>query len=108
MNPVMEPIQMSEVELRKKCIAIVMFGPATPTSGMRAAEYYQVTIDPALRSPSGKYIRFGLNTGDHLHGWQRVESLTICEILAEWEDDRPPPEVIEALTKGGVTMRIIE
>jgi hypothetical protein len=73
----------------KKCLAIVMFGPATPTSGTRPAEYYTVTIDPTKRSPSGEYIRFGLHKGDEINGWQRVAALTVVEILAEFDGEVP-------------------
>lgn len=68
-----------------------MFGPATPTSGTKAGTYFQVTIDPAMVSPSGEYIRFG-GDGDEIHGWQRVDAMTICEILGEYAEDGTYPE----------------
>lgn len=78
-------IDMESVQL-KRCRAIVMFGPATEMSGLRPAEYYQVTIDASKQSPSGQYIRFGLTEMDELIGWQRIAALTVCEIL---EDNLP-------------------
>ena len=81
-----EIINMVNVDIEKKVIAIVMFGPALPSSGMRPAEYYQVTIDPDQLSPSGQYIRFGMNQGDEINGWQLVSALTVCEILQEWTE----------------------
>lgn len=99
----MTTVDMVDVAV-KKCIAIVMFGPATPTSGTRPAEYYTVTIDPAKRSPSGEYIRFGLYKGDEINGWQRVAAMTVVEVLAEFEDE--PPESIPENTSE-LTMRAI-
>lgn len=64
-----------------KCAAIVQFGPPTDTSGFRPAEYFQVTIDPNMASPSGEFIRFGFYGGDEIVGWQRVEAMTVCEVL---------------------------
>ena len=64
-----------------------MFGPPSDTAGMRAGTYYQVTIDPGMASPGGHYIRFDAGRGDEIHGWQRIEALTICEILEEFPSD---------------------
>ena len=49
---------MLDTEIREmnRCKAIVMFGPPTQASGTRAGTYYQVTLDPAMVSPSGEYI----------------------------------------------------
>lgn len=80
-------IEMTPINIAKPVVAIVMFGPATETSGMRTAEYYQVTLDPAYVSPNGEYIRFGLHPGDEIIGWQRIKALTICEILAAVPED---------------------
>lgn len=73
----------------KKCRAIIRFGPETPVSGMRPAEYYQVTIDPNMASPDGRFIRFGNYRNDELVGWQRVEAMTVCEILEETPKVQP-------------------
>lgn len=81
---------MEEIEV-KKCRAIVMFGPATPTSGMRAGTYYQVTLDPAMVSPGGEYIRFGANEGDEIQGWERIDAMTVCEVLGEYAEDGTYP-----------------
>lgn len=89
-------IEMEFVAITKCCRAIVMFGPATPESGMRAATYYQVTIDPSMVSPSGGYIRFGSHEGDDMHGWQRTDGLTICEILID-EGITPKSNKLEPL-----------
>ena len=78
-------VTMETVSL-KLCRVIIMFGPATDVSGTKAGEYYQVTIDPDFLSPSGDYIRFGMTGGDEIQGWQRVESMTVCEILEELPD----------------------
>jgi len=73
----------------KKCRAIVRFGPETPTSGMRPSEYYQVTIDPNMVSPDAKFIRFGQHDYDEIVGWQRIDAITVCEVLAETPDVVP-------------------
>lgn len=88
-------VEMEKEEV-KRCRAIVMFGPATPTSGTKPATYYQVVIDPAMVSPSGNYIRFGTGEGDEIFGWQRVDALTVCEVLLKFTDmdaahDTDPP-----------------
>ena len=84
---------MPNMELKemKKCKAIVMFGPATEASGTRAGVYYQVTIDPALVSPSGDYIRFGMIEGDEIQGWQRIAAMTVCEVLGVYHQDGEYP-----------------
>lgn len=75
-------MQTKHVEITKKQRAIVQFGPPTAHSGMRPAEYYQVTIDPNMVSPGGRFIRFDQNIQQgEMHGWQRVDCITICEIL---------------------------
>lgn len=85
-------ISMETMEVKKKCRAIVQFGPATKTSGLRAGEYFQVTLDPAMVSPGGDYIRFGVTPGDEIQGWQRIDALTICEVLGIYADDGTYPE----------------
>jgi hypothetical protein len=75
---------MKPVEIDKRVRAIVQFGPATPVSGFRGGEYFQCVIDPNMVSPSGQFIRFDSSfQGGELHGWQRLESLTVCEILGD-------------------------
>jgi len=73
----------SELEISEKTGAIIMFGPPSDHSGMRPAEYFQVTLDPNMVSPSGEFIRFDqLIQGGELHGWQRIACLTVCDVLA--------------------------
>lgn len=88
----------------KKCRAIVMFGPATPTCGTRAGTFYQVTIDPAMVSPGGDYIRMGSHEGDEIHGWQRVDGLTVCEILGEYGVDGSYPTADSAVAQLQMTV----
>lgn len=78
-------------EIKEKIVAIVKFGPAGfPSDGTKAGEYFQVTIDPHLISPSGEFIRFGNNNGDEIIGWQRSEAITIVEILGSYGDSDTP------------------
>lgn len=86
--------------------AILMFGPATPSMGNRAAEFYQATIDPNMASPGGQFIRFGAYKGDEIQGWQRIASMTVLEVLGE---PLEAPETIEGRTVTGasVTMRTL-
>lgn len=77
-------ITVSQEEITSKKRAIVQFGPPTTTSGFRAGEYYQCTLDPDMVSPSGEFIRFDASIqGGELHGWQRIEAITVCEILGD-------------------------
>ena len=88
----MDKVEMSEISIKERVSAIVMFGPATPTSGMRPAEYYQVVIDPNMKSPMGNFIRFDQTIqGGEMHGWQRVDALTVCEILGNAPEYKENP-----------------
>lgn len=79
-----EAVHMADMVVTGKTRAIVCFGPATPISGMRPAEYFQVVIDPEMVSPGGDYIRFDQRAAENeIHGWQRVGAMTICEVLEE-------------------------
>ena len=75
----------------KKCRAIVKLGPATETDGYRLGTFYQVTLDPAMVSPGGDYIRLGQTEGDEIVGWQLISGLTVCEILGEYAEDGTYP-----------------
>jgi hypothetical protein len=94
-------------EVSEKIVAIVKFGPAGyPTDGTRAGDYYQVTIDPANISPSGEFIRFGMNDGDEIVGWQRAEALTIVEVLGSWGKDGEKP-LLQFGTSGHVQIPLL-
>ena len=80
-------VNMEVREFSKMTRAIVKFGPATPTDGMRAGDFYQVVINPEMQSPGGDYIRFDGRSGDEIHGWQKIEAMTVCEVLAELEGE---------------------
>ncbi len=79
----MNEVNMTETVITKPTLVIVCFGPATPATGLRPAEYYQVTVDPDMCSPSGEYIRFGFYDNDEILGWQRVAGMTIVEVLGD-------------------------
>ena len=76
-------VHMDTIEIKAKTRAILCFGPATDTTGFRAGEYFQVVIDPEMVSPAGVYIRFNADTECEVHGWQRIDALTVCEVLDE-------------------------
>lgn len=78
-----EDVIASFHEYTTKVRAIVKFGHAHPKMGERAGEFFQVTIDPNMVSPGGDYIRFGMYKGDEIQGWQRIEGMTVCEMLGE-------------------------
>lgn len=88
-------------EITQKTVAVVRFGPETDLSGLTPAQYFQVTIDPDMVSPSGDFIRFGKHPGDEILGWQKVSALTILEVLGEWDGNEPPTMT---LGSSGVTM----
>lgn len=56
-------------------------------------------------SKSGDYIRFGKYKGDEIIGWQRVDALTVCEILCDWPKEGDPQI---SMTEGPVEMRSIK
>lgn len=86
-----EAVHMADLEMKGITRAIVCFGPATPVTGMRAGDYFQVVIDPEMVSPGGDYIRFSAappKDNPHaevseIHGWQRIAAMTVCEVLDE-------------------------
>lgn len=100
-------VEMAPIDISEKTLAIVMFGPATPTSGMKAGEYYQVTIDPNAVSPSGDYIYFGMHNGDQINGWQRVEAITIAEVLGASSAELAVIPGYTASTDAKVTIRAV-
>lgn len=98
---------MSEIVIDKPVNAIVQFGPATTTSGLRAGEYYQVVIDPNMADPSGKFIRFDQTfQPSEMHGWQRIDALTVCAVLGDYPVDKVPSGY-EAVSGATVTMKAI-
>lgn len=102
---------MEDVTIDRKVNAIVQFGPATPTSGFRGGEYFQCVIDPNMVSPKGDFIRFDMTfQGGELHGWQRVEALTVCEVLGDADeyDQTKVPEGYTVRDGATVTMRAIK
>ncbi len=85
-------MQTKHIDIKNPVWAIIMFGAPTDHSGMRPAEYYQVIIDPNMASPSGEFLRFDqILQGGELHGWQRIECITICEVLSEANDYMKEP-----------------
>lgn len=93
-------------EIKKKSVAIIKFGPPVISDGYRAGTYFQVTIDPKQISPSGDFVRLGNSPNDELVGWQKVDCLSVVEILGEWEDDVTPP--IMSYGSGKLTMSVQE
>ncbi len=95
----MDSVTTDDLVITGPTRAIVCFGPATPVSGLKAGEYYQVVIDPSRASPDGEYIRFDSRENENeIHGWQRCAAITVCSVL----------QVISADPKGEtVTMRAI-
>ena len=78
------------MEIKGKARCIVCFGPATPVTGFRAGDYFQVVIDPEMVSPSGDFIRFDQRdetAQNEIHGWQRIEAITVCEVLYQEADN---------------------
>lgn len=99
---------MQEIEIAGIVRAIVQFGPATPTSGFRGGEYFQCVIDPNMLSPGGDFIRFDVGfQGGELHGWQRVEALTVCEVLGEAEPYKAEPQGYKVVDGAKVLIRAI-
>lgn len=85
--------EFSVGEISRRVVAIVSFGPPTPTDGTRPGVFFQVTIDPEKLSPSGEYIRFGLYQGDEIVGWQKSSAITVVEILGDWPEGEESPKL---------------
>jgi len=99
-------MNMVPTDFTVKTVAIVKFGPAGfETDGIRPAEYYQVTIDPA--KVSGEYIRFGAHDGDEIQGWQRIAALTVVHVLGEWAGETPDTFVAR-IGAPSVTFKVLE
>lgn len=100
-------IETEEIEITKKVVAIVQFGPPTASTGFRPAEYFMVTLDPNMASPGGKFLRFDqrFQDGCELHGWQRIDALTVCEILRDADDY--PKEVAGYKALPGATLKMM-
>lgn len=103
----MNTVEMGRVTIKFPTLAIVQFGPATSTSGFRAGEYYQVTIDPYMVSPDGGFIRFGFYAADEIVGWQRIAAMTVSEVLGP-TDKQFIGEKIDRSEPEEVTMRVLE
>lgn len=83
---------LNPLQIKRRCVAIICFGPLTESTGTRAGAFYQAVIDPSKVSPCGQYIRFEADGICEVHGWQRIENLTICAVLAEETDDGVLPD----------------
>jgi hypothetical protein len=102
-------MKMHEQEITGKVLAVVCFGRPTDSTGMQAGQYFQVTIDPSACSPKGDYIRFGLHTGDELVGWQRVDAITVVEVLGDSDQTMPNvPAGYKSEPTDTVTMMVLE
>lgn len=88
-----------------------MFGPATPSAGMRAGTYYQVTLDPAMASPSGEFIYFDQSKpelANDIHGWQRIAALTVCEILGYYDENGQYPAAAPGVDESQLRMMVVK
>lgn len=99
---------MVQREVKEKIAAIVCFGPATATTGMRSGEFFQVTIDPNMVSPLGGYLRFGRHAGDEIQGWQRIDGITVMETLGPSNATIVNSIGYEAKEGASVTLRFVE
>ncbi len=96
-----------QIEITRPVSAIVMFGPPSQTDGFRIGTYHQCVIDPNMVSPGGGYIRFESTTQNgELHGWQRIEAITVCEILGDAPEQKYP-EGVTVSDDAKVTVRAI-
>ena len=103
-----ESVSMVEKTVTQNTRAIVCFGPATPTTGNRAGEYFQVTIDPNMVSNNGQYIRFGQYAGDEIQGWQRVSAMTVVCDLGKSNARLLSAEGYEEEEGASITLRFLE
>ena len=102
-----DTVSCKDVAYTTKVRAIVKFGHAHPSMGQKAGEFYQVTVDPNMASPGGEFIRFGCYQGDEINGWQRIESMTVCEVLGESDAECVLTPAPEADPEACVSLRTI-
>lgn len=88
--------------LEKKSVCIVRFAAPIAISDVRPGLFFQCTIDP--KEVHGKFIRCGGSPGDELVGWQPVDFLRICEVIATYNDDGTLNK--EVPTGLGITVQI--
>lgn len=101
-------IEMVAKEFTKPTRAIVKFGPAEDAMGTRPATFYQVVIDPDMVSPAGDYIRFGAYPLDEITGWQKVDAMTVCEVLGEADPaERRDKPAVDREAGAKVSMRVV-
>lgn len=104
------PVTLHELVIPQPTRAIICFGPPTDMIGMKAGVFFEVIIDPNMVSPGGAFIRFeqSFQKGE-VHGWQRVNGITICEILGagayDWTE---PPAGYVAVEGATVTLRAVK
>lgn len=82
-------IRTVDLTVDTKTVCIVVFR-SLRDKGHTPEVHYQVTIDPEKVSPSGQFIRMGMNQGDEINGWQPISEIVIVEKLGEWKDGLPP------------------
>ncbi len=67
-------------EIAGRVLAIVHF-KEEESRPMTRQVFYQCILDTDSVSPSGEFIRFNHGRHCEIHGWVRVESIVIDEIL---------------------------
>jgi hypothetical protein len=105
-------VTLHDVEITKPVRAIICFGVPTATTGLQPGQFFTAIIDPNMVSPGGKFIRFDNPLqGYEVHGWQRTDGFTICEVLADhdykWKDGKPPEGYV-AEENAKVTVRAVK
>ena len=102
-------IHLTEVTITEKVHAIIMAG--IPSDSVHKwGTYYQCVIDPNMVSPGGAMIRFDQTfQGGEVHGWQRVNAITVCEILGTAAHyPKTPPDGYVAVEGATVTLRAVK
>lgn len=79
-------MEVSSLLSDKKLVCIVKFRDDRGPVPQNPAVHFQVTLHSDLLAPSKKFIRLGA-PGDEVTGWQRLESLEVCEVLGELQED---------------------
>ena len=103
-----EFVEMESVTIDKRVYAIVRFGPASPVDGYDGRMFLQALIDPNMVSPQGDFIRFDqrFQPNTEIHGWQRVDAITVCEILGDMEGEyKEVPPGYTVVPDASVTLR---
>lgn len=98
-----------DIEIKEPTRAVVCFGFPTDATGLQVGTFFEAILDPNMLSPSGSMVRFEAPfQGGEIHGWQRVDGFTVCEILGAVKYAKEPPEGYKADPNAVLRLRAVK